>query len=95
MELEKVQDPQNPKTRTPQNQTRMFSNVEMEELAIKMYPKEDVSVTQQLKIMRRQEQLGPNISGWNRGLHSITTSIEHMKKYSVDNKTWKEDKTEF
>jgi hypothetical protein len=55
MELEKVQDPQNPKTRTPQNQTRMFSNVEMEELTIKMYPKEDVSVTQQLKIMRRQE----------------------------------------
>lgn len=86
-------DPQNPDNpiRRAQKQTRLFSNVEMEEKPIKMMTKDDVNVEHQLRIMRREPRVAENVSGLPRGLHAVASAVAHMKQFSVERGCWKED----
>lgn len=88
----RLMDPQNPKP--PENQklqTRLFSNVELEEVNLKL-TKRTVCPTFQLNRLPFERNLWPHITGWKGGLYKVMNSLDLMKAFAVANDTWEEEK---
>lgn len=82
-------DPQPPtqNPHSPKPQTRLFSNVEMEESDIKLV-RRDINPLHQLRIMSVVKDVPAHIGPWMKGLHPITIAYEDMKDYAIINGTW-------
>ena len=79
-----AQNPEHPKP-----QTRLFSNVELEETDLKLV-KRGIDPFQQLRIMRIVKDGVPHVGPWPKGLHPIIISHEDMKDYALINGTWEQ-----